>query len=88
MHDPRLDIPGLSLVTITMLLLTCTMKPRWIPAIALVGCALNLLGVIRFVYFHEAHANYIFSIPGIALMCVSAILMIYRTITQRKRGRV
>jgi hypothetical protein len=88
MQDPRLFIPGSSVVTISMALLTYTMKPRWIPAIALVGSALNLFGMIRAAYFHEAHAKYIFSIPGIALMCVSVILTIYRNITQWKRERV
>ena len=88
MQDPRLFIPGSSVVTISMALLTYTMKPRWIPAIALVGSALNLFGMIRSAYFHGAHAKYILSIPGIALMCVSVILMIYRNITQWKRERV
>jgi hypothetical protein len=88
MQESTLIIPCISVVTISMALLTYTMKPRWIPAIALVGSALDLFGLIRFDYFHEAHAKYIFSIPGIALMGVSVALGIHRCITQWKRERV
>jgi|GEM_PF-6573064 len=88
MQESTLIIPCISVVTISMALLTYTMKPRWIPAIALVGSALDLFGLIRVAYFHEAHAKYIFSIPGVALMGVSVILMIYRSIIQWKRERV
>jgi len=88
MQESTLIIPCISVVTISMALLTYTMKPRWIPAIALVGSALDLFGLIRVAYFHEAHAKYIFSIPGVALMGVSVILMIYRIIIQWKRERV
>ena len=88
MQESTLIIPCISVVTISMALLTYTMKPRWIPAIALVGSALDLFGLIRVAYFHEAHAKYIFSIPGVALMGVSVILMIYRSIIQWKRERI
>ena len=88
MQESTLIIPCISVVTISMALLTYTMKPRWIPAIALVGSALDLFGLIRVAYFHEAHAKYIFSIPGVALMGVSVILMIYRSIIQWKRERL
>jgi hypothetical protein len=88
MQDPRLFIPGNIAVAIAMMLATYTMKPRWIPAIALAGSALNLFGWIRLGYFHEAHAKYIFLIPGIAIMSVSVILMIYRNRTRQKRERV
>jgi hypothetical protein len=88
MQDSTSIISCISVVTISMALLTYTMKPRWIPAIALVGSALNLFGMIRVAYFHEAHAKYIFSIPGIALVGVSVVLMIHRCITQWKRERV
>ena len=88
MQESTLIIPCISVVTISMALLTYTMKPRWIPAIALVGSALDLFGLIRFDYFHEANAKHLFSIPGVALMGVSVILMIYRSIIQWKRERV
>jgi hypothetical protein len=88
MQDSTFYISCGSVITVSMALLTYTMKPRWIPAIALVGSGLALFGRIRFDYFHEANAKYIFSIPGVALVGVSVILMICRIIIQWKRERV
>jgi hypothetical protein len=85
MQDSTIAIPSLAVVTISMMLQTYTMKPRWIPAIGLAGTALVLLGMIRFYYFHQAGAKHLFSLPGIALMCISLILMIYKTIKHWKR---
>jgi hypothetical protein len=88
MQDSTFYISCGSVIMVSMALLTYTMKPRWIPAIALVGSGLALFGRIRFDYFHESNAKHLFSIPGVALMGVSVILMIYRIITQWKRERV
>jgi hypothetical protein len=88
MQDSTFTISCLSVVTISMVLLTYAIKPRWIQAIASVGSALGLFGAIRFDYFHQPNAKYLFSIPGAALMGVSIILGTYRIITQWKRERV
>ena len=88
MEDPRLFITGNIAATVAIMLAMFTIKLRWIPAIALVGCALNLFGMIRLGYFYDAHAKYMFLIPGVSLLGVSLLLTIYRIITQWKRERV